>query len=52
MKKAYSTPRLVTHGTVNDITLTPKGPPSGKDPRTCTPDKFGYSSCGPEDGLS
>ena len=43
MKKAYTTPRLITHGTVKDITLTP---PSGKDPRECPDDKFGYNSCG------
>jgi hypothetical protein len=41
VKKAYITPRLITHGTVKDITLTP----SGKDPRECPTDKFGYFSC-------
>ena len=42
-KKTYTKPHLVTHGTVNEITLVP---PSGKDPTACPLDKFGYSSCG------
>jgi hypothetical protein len=44
VKKAYTTPRLVTHGTISDITLTP---PKCKDPNPCPPDKFKCSSCGP-----
>ena len=47
MKKRYVAPRLVTHGTVKDITLTP---PSGKDPTECQKDRFGYNSC--PDGTS
>jgi hypothetical protein len=43
MKKEYTQPQLVKHGTVSEITLTP---PSGKDTTVCPIDKFDYFSCG------
>jgi hypothetical protein len=46
MKKAYTSPRLLVHGAVKDLTL--QGPTnSQKDPNPCPEDKWTYYSCGP-----
>jgi hypothetical protein len=43
MKKAYTAPRLMVHGSVKDLTLAP----TEKDKVPCPTDKWTLYSCGP-----
>ena len=43
MKKAYTAPQLMVHGSVKDLTLEPEH----KDHIPCPTDKYGLYSCGP-----